>query len=178
MIQNSCFESDLKELTPSDIEFCYSPFGNIDEVDSFGDTLLLAACKNKQIDYVKHYLSLGADPNYVNGCGDSPIHVLIDTVHHDESKSVEIVKVLLDSGANIELRAYMDKTPFLRACCRVSLKMLELLVRAGCNTKSVVKEDGKELNGIWFSDCFHLPKTVRHYISEVVNSPIYGHPFQ
>ena len=170
MIQNSCYESELQELTPSDIDLCYDPFNNIDKVDSFGDTLLLAACKNKQIDYVRHYLKLGADPNYINECGDSPIHVLIDTVDHDESKSIEIVKVLLDSNANIELRAYMDKTPFLRACCRQSLKMLQLLVDAGCNTGAVVQDYDKELNGVWFSECFHLPLTIRQYIRKVVNS--------
>ncbi|WP_193166212.1 ankyrin repeat domain-containing protein [Microbulbifer hainanensis] len=170
MIHNSCYESELKELTPSEIEACYGPFDNIDEVDSFGDTLLLASCKNKQIDYVRHYLKLGADVNYVNECGDSPIHVLIDTVHHDESKSVEIVKVLLDSNADIELRAYMDKTPFLRACCRQSLKMLQLLVSAGCNTSAVVEDGDKSLNGVWFSECFHLPKNLRQYIEQVVNS--------
>ena len=170
MIENCCFEIDLKELTPSEIDLCHGPFDNIDEVDSLGDTLLLAACKNKQVDYVRHYLDLGANPDFVNDCGDSPIHVLIDTVHHDEPKSVEIVKVLIDSGANTELRAYMDKTPFLRACCRDSINMLQLLVGAGCNTNAVVKDNDKELNGTWFSECFHLPQPVRQYIGEVVNS--------
>ncbi|BBM00074.1 ankyrin repeat domain-containing protein [Microbulbifer sp. GL-2] len=170
MIQNARYESELKELSPSDIDECYGPYGDIDEVDSFGDTLLLAACKNKQVEYVKHYLNLEADPNFVNTCGESPIHCLIDTVHHDESTSVAIVKLLISSGADIELRTYMDKTPFLRACCRESLRMLEALVEAGCNTKAVVKEDGSELGGVWFSECFNLSKKVREYIKCAANS--------
>ena len=170
MITNSCYESELQELTPKDIEECYGPFKNIDKLDSFGDSLLLAACKNKQIDYAHHYLKLGADPDFINDSGESPVHSVIDTVDHDESASVELVKLLIDSGADIELRAYMDKTPFLRACCRNSLLMLELLVEHGCNASAVVKEYDSELDGVWFSECFHLPKNIRAYIKRVAYS--------
>ena len=43
------YKEDLLELTPQDIEESYWPFIDIDKVDSYGDTLLLAACRNKQI---------------------------------------------------------------------------------------------------------------------------------
>lgn len=48
------YKEDLLELTPQDIEECYGPFIDIDKVDSFGDTLLLAACRNQQIENVIH----------------------------------------------------------------------------------------------------------------------------
>ncbi len=165
MNQNSCYESELLELTPTDLEVCYGPFEDIDIIDSFGDTLLLASCKNKQLEYVTHYLALGANPDYVNDCGESPIHVVIDTATHDEENAINKLRALIDAGANIELRAYMDKTPFLRACCRDSLNVLELLVKLGCDATATVSEHGDELDAIWFSECFHLKCELRSFIA-------------
>ena len=170
MIQNICYESDLTELTPEEVVEGYGLSSGIDSLDSFGDTLLLAACKNKQIEYVKYCLAQGANPDYMNECGESPIHVLIDKVLHDESKSILIVQLLLDSGADIEIRAYMEKTPYLRACSRSSFAMIKLLVERGCDTKAVVKEYDYELNGIWFSECCHWQKEICEYIKSVTNS--------
>lgn len=170
MIQIICYESDLRELTAKEVVEGYGLSSGIDSLDSFGDTLLIAACKNKQMEYVKYCLAQGANPDYINKCGESPIHVLIDTVLHDESQSISIVKLLLDSGADIEIRAYMDKTPYLRACSRNSFAMIKLLVERGCDTNAVVKEYDYEVNGIWFSECFHLPTELREYIKSVTNS--------
>jgi uncharacterized protein len=165
-----CYETDLLELSPEDVEKCYGPFEDIDKVDSYGDTLLLAACKNKQIENVKHYLKLGANPDFVNGCGDSPLHVVIDTATHNEPTALEIIKILIDAGADLEVRGYMDKTPFLRACCRESLAVLRILVEAGCDTKATITDFDETCDGEYFADVFHLKQELKDYIRNVKNS--------
>ena len=168
--QAECYQRDLLELSHEDIEACYGSFNDIDKLDSFGDTLLLAACKNKQEDNVKLYLSLGANPDYVNGCGESPLHEIIDTVMENEDASLKIAQILLDAGANIEQRAYMDKTPFLRACGRDSLKMLELLVQNGCNPNATVTEYDATIGAKFFADTFNLKPELKAFIKHACNS--------
>jgi|GEM_PF-2659217 len=170
MNRDICYESDLRELDPQDIEKCYGPFESIDRIDSFGDTLLLASCKNKKIEYVKHYISLGANLDFVNGCGESPLLEIIDTAENDEDVSIQIIKILIDNGANLEVRGFMDKTPFLKACSRGSLNVLKLLVESGCDTKATVSEYDEDLDGNWFADTFHLDGSLKDYIASVTNT--------
>ncbi|MDG5501415.1 ankyrin repeat domain-containing protein [Marinobacter sp. BGYM27] len=170
MSQDVCYESDLLELGPADIEACYGPFEDIDKIDYFGDTLLLAACKIRNHEYVRYYLKKGANPDYRNDCGDTPLLELIDTAADDEEVSVPIIKTLIDAGANLEVRGYMDKTPFLKACSRKSLPVLKLLVESGCNTRAVVSEYDQELDGNWFADCFHLDRELKRYIKNVIEN--------
>lgn len=165
-----CYESDLRELGPTDIEVCYGPFDDIDKLDSYGDTLLLASCKIKSLENVSYYLMKGADPDYINDCGESPLLEIVDTAEDNEEVSLQILRVLIGAGANLEVRGYMDKTPFLKACSRKSLKVLKLLVESGSNTKAVVSEYGSNLDGLWFADCFNLSKELQEYIRNAVNS--------
>lgn len=108
MSQNICYESDLLALAPEDIEACYGAFEDIDKVDSFGDTLLLAACRVRNLEYVRYYLQKGACPDYRNDCGDTPLLVLIDTAEDYEDVSVPIIKALIEAGANLEARGFRD----------------------------------------------------------------------
>ncbi len=170
MKQETCYQKDLLELSHDDLVARYGSLDDIDRQDSLGDTLLLAACKNRQEDKVRFYLSLGADPNFLNECGESPLHALIDTVMEDEETSVKIARILLDSGADIEQRAYLNKTPFLRACSRESLSMLQLLVQHGCNPNATVNEYDSELGAIFFANTFELRPHLKEFIKNVCNS--------
>ena len=168
MNKDICYESDLLELSPEDIEICYGPFKDIDKTDSFGDTLLLAACKVRNIEYVTHYLQKAANPDFRNDCGDTPLLELIDTAEDYEELSVPIIKVLLEAEADLEVRGYMEKTPFLKACSRKSLAVLKLLVESGCNTRAVIFEYDEELDGNWFADCFNLDSELKKYINNAI----------
>ena len=170
MNQDICYETDLSELSPEDIEISYGPLNDIDKTDSFGDTLLLAACKVRNLEYVTHYLKKGANPNYRNDCGETPLLELIDTAEDHEEISIPIIKVLIKSGADLEQRGYMDKTPFLKACSRKSLSVLKLLVNSGCNTQAVISEYNEELDGNWFADCFHLNHELKRYIKNAIKN--------
>ena len=170
MNQDICYESDLSELNPADVEACYGPFEDIDQVDSYGDTLLIASCKVRNLEYVKYYLNKGANPDFRNDCGETPLLVLIDTAEDYENVSIPIIEALIESGANLEVRGFMDKTPFLKACSRKSLSVIKLLVNSGCNTRAVVSEYGEELDGNWFANCFHLNSELKGFIESVAKN--------
>jgi ankyrin repeat protein len=170
MNEESCFEDDLLNHTIDEVISYYEIKTDIDVLDSFGDTLLLASCKNRQLENVAYLLKRGANPNFVNDCGEAPLHEVIDTVIEDESTSLKIISLLLDSGADIETRAYMDKTPFLKACSRSSLKVIKLLVERGCDVQATVDEYGEKFNAIYWSCLLQSDNEIVKYVKSVYKS--------
>lgn len=159
----------LKDLSAQDIVGGYK-LENIDEQDALGETLLLNACSALQLDNAKYCLGLGANSNFVDDCGDAPLHSVIDHASGNETLAIEIIKLLLAHGADLELRAYMDKTPFLKACSRQSLAVIKFLVESGCDTSAKAKDLGGEFGGVYFSQISGLSKEAKAYIKEVVKS--------
>jgi ankyrin repeat protein len=66
----------------------------LDLQDSFGETVLIFACKNRNLELVKRLLSMKANPNLCNNHGETP--VLISTKWGD----TETVQELLDNYAD------------------------------------------------------------------------------
>lgn len=132
--------------------------------DPSGDYLLTVACQRLHVSLVKRLLSTGADPNVQNADGDTPALCAVNCVSHDPDGAREIVSALAASGANLEVRGYMDKTPFLKACCRNDLAMIQLLVSLGADYRATV-EDGGIINGAAFADIFNAPKDVKDFLA-------------
>jgi ankyrin repeat protein len=72
--------------------------------------------------------------------------------------------MLAANGADLEIRGYMEKTPFLKACSRGCLPMVELLVRLGANIRAVVDDGGPPLGGVEFTEIFDAPKDMKEYV--------------
>lgn len=131
--------------------------------DEWGNYLLTVASHRLQVESVQLLLSLGADPNAQNAEGDTPLLCAIDCVEHNPTAAIKIVESLVSAGADLELRGYMDKTPFLKACCRGSLPMVKKLVSLGADPQATVV-DGDTVDGLAFADIFHAPEAMKHFI--------------
>lgn len=59
--------------------------------------VLLDKCRGTYIKNIKYILSLGADPNFCDNKGKTPLYRVI----YNDNVSVEIVQLLLDSGADV-----------------------------------------------------------------------------
>lgn len=164
------YSIDFRDLENQDIIEIFEGIEDVDSIDTSGDTLLLYACKEYNERLVEYALTRGANPDFVNDCGEAPLHEVINIAEHREDRALSILKLLLDNGADIELRAYMDKTPFLKACSRNSITVIEFLVQNGANTKATVEEAGKLLDGAFYSGVFSESPEVRNLISRLVNS--------
>ena len=164
------YEYDLNDLETEEVIELFETSLDYQDTASSGDSPLLYACKTLNVELVKYLLRRGANPNFINECGEAPLHETINIVTHDEASALEIIDALLDANADLELRAYMEKTPFLKACGRESEKVIKLLVSRGCNTSAYVEEYDKKLTGSFYADVFHLSSNLRKYISSVENS--------
>ncbi|MCE0556988.1 ankyrin repeat domain-containing protein [Motilimonas sp. E26] len=161
---------DFRDLSNEDIIEIIAEFEDIDLLDDSGDTVLLWACKEYNFEVLEYSLSKRANANFINECGEAPLHQLIEMGEYKEELAISLIQKLLEYGADIELRAYMDKTPFLKACSRNSIKIIEFLANNGANTKANISEYGKILDGNFFANIFANSPDVKECIRNLVNS--------
>ena len=69
-----------------------------------GYTPLMGACHRGRLEAAKALLRSGADPNYINASGDATIFWAIDG-------GPELIKLLYDYGADLDVRTAKDWTP-------------------------------------------------------------------
>lgn len=148
--------TELEELLDSGV--------GVNDPDETDEYMLSAACARLQAESVRLLLSRGADANVQNSEGDTPLLTTIDVVGHNPAAALEIARILLDAGADIEKRGYMDKTPFLKACSRGDLEMLKLLAARGCNVDAVATDAGGPVDGEWLAGVFSAPHDFREYL--------------
>jgi ankyrin repeat protein len=152
--------ADLTELLDSGI--C------VNDPDESNQYMLSTACARLQTDSVRLLLERGANPNVRNSEGDTPLLSTINVVSHNPSAALEIARMLLDAGADIEMRGYMDKTPFLKACSRGDLDILKLLVARGCDVRAVADDAPGPVDGEWLAGVFGGPPEFREYLRGIM----------
>jgi ankyrin repeat protein len=163
MTQPEALQLLLWDLPAADLRVLLEAGAKVNEPDDLGDYFLTVACHRLEPDSVRLLLDSGANPNVRNADRDTPLLCAIDYVEHDPEKAVQIVQQLVEAGADLEARGYMDKTPFLKACSRSSVQMVKKLVELGADHRAVVEDDGV-MDGAAFADIFHAPLEIKQSI--------------
>ena len=103
---------------------------------------LCSASKEGRIEDVRYYLKDATiDVNYLSHHGWSALHLACCKNHCD------IAELLLDHGANIELRAsFLNFTPLITASLNGSLSIVKLLLERGANVHSQDKDGSTPLH--------------------------------
>lgn len=76
---------------------------------------------------VELLLSLGAKPERLDGSGESALHLAVRNSH------LSVVRLLIDTGVDIELRNKVHRTPLLEAAFVGDNTMFDMLLSAGAN---------------------------------------------
>jgi len=102
------------------VEYFVQHAADINLSTNSGDTPLLVACEFRNLDVIKYSIKHGVDINYSNNDGNTPLivscilHVVDDEVFSEDdsenseevnnviNEKIDIVKYLIDNGANIE----------------------------------------------------------------------------
>ncbi len=119
---------------------------NFSEKESLYDTTpMMAACKDGNLLMVQELVKAGAEINHVGGNGKSPLQIAVENGHG------EVVKVLVENGANLEIKSgtsYLQftNTPICFAALSDQTEMVSLLASLGAKTKPLRKVPRHELN--------------------------------
>lgn len=107
-----------------------------------GDTPILYSCRHSQLSSLKTMLKHGALVSDVNRQGDNCFHVVLDN-QESLGTPIEVLKVLADEGANINLSNNIGYSPLRLACLQQNSQQVECLLDLGADIndqKSLIKE--------------------------------------
>lgn len=110
----------LKAIYSADGE----PF-DINAEDKDNNTALMFAVKSGQKEVVKWLLEIGANADYINTLGFSPLHLAV------RKNDLELTACLLDAGADINIKGKYGEAPIFDAVFENNGKMIEALILNG-----------------------------------------------
>lgn len=119
---------------------------NIDALRENQDsrTALVEACANSRVQSALFLIAAGADPDHAARNGLTPLHGAV------LGGKGEVVKALLDAGADIE-KKWGDKTPLQQAAVYGIDDMMRLLIDRGADP-TCLSEKGETLAAMVFND--------------------------
>ena len=97
---------------------------DVRQTSEIGETALLCATKSKGYELIKLLLSKGSNVNKKDQNGDSVLHLVIPC-------SNQLVKLIIDHGADINAVNNDGYTPLMHACLKVNLGNALILAQAG-----------------------------------------------
>jgi hypothetical protein len=104
----------------------------IDEPDHTGHTLLMYAVRGRNEAIVQKLLSLGVDANVVDSDGRTALMIAVKNRPWDrENRLLDVIKVLLNHGAQVNLRGKKVENATVRAIKQDDIPALELLIAFG-----------------------------------------------
>ena len=107
---------------------CFERGANINALDGFGDTALLAATRSGKVTMVVILLSKGADFHVKDTSGYTPLLWAVLNNHKS------IVTLLLEKGASIDDKDALGNTPLLLAAELWHHEIVELLLNKGADS--------------------------------------------
>jgi len=92
------------------------------------------------LDLARIYLEMGGDPNVTsNACGRRPLHRAVEA----QSNSADMVKILLERGADVDATDAEHMTPLHLAAHRGHFGLAKLLIGAGADVSAVSRTYGE-----------------------------------
>lgn len=98
---------------------------DINARDKDNNTALMFAVKSGQKEVVKWLLEIGANPNYTNTLGFSPLHLAV------RKNDLELTSLIIDNGADINIKGKYGEAPIFDAVFENNGKMIEALIING-----------------------------------------------
>lgn len=134
---------------------------DIDSKDADGNTLLLLACQYRCEDLVRIMINKGANCNSINSLGVCCLHYAC----YKETANLNIVKLLLQAGANPELKEHSyGCTPLHYAAGNGDLEITKLLIAYGAQ---VSIRDSSNYSCIDYANQAGEPSLVE-YLSQIL----------
>lgn len=140
-------------LTPELIDVLENYDININVQDGAGNTPLMLAAMNGHIDCVIVLLRHGANMNLRNAHRET---ALMHAIYNDSEFKINIIKLLIISGASIHAVNNRHENPMMLACQRGSLELVKLFVHFNATTTITDIFDNTLLHHACINGNYHL----------------------
>ena len=164
--QTTNSEADAHEAPPKKATKAQSSAKN-----KYGESALHQAVKKGDVSRVRSLLEAGADPNGVDNAGWAPLHDCL----RDRPQTTEIVRLLVQHGANINVQAEDGNTPLHDATKNMGDAIIKCLLDLGAD-HSIANKNGQTAVDIAPQDRLHLFKDVFACRGPVASSVNAGKP--
>jgi ankyrin repeat protein len=124
--------------------------------DEYGETLLNNAIARGDVEMVDSLLRLGASPNSVDLMATTP---LITAVQSKSPLTTEILRLLIQSGADVNAKSYSGNSALFAAIVEDSTEIVEFLLKNGANIDIRGIEDAE--TPLWSAALWGNDKMVR-----------------
>lgn len=125
------FNNNIEEIRKK-IELGYSP----NKFSERGETPLSLAVSIGNIDMINLLLENGAEIN-LSQKDNLSYTPLINAIRNIKGKNLEVIKLLIEAGADLEKGDSRGGTPLLHSCIGAHKEVLEYLISKGANVNSV-----------------------------------------
>ena len=119
------------------------------------DSLLLLAAYDHNLDAVKMFVDAGADPNFRNSSGKTPLFIAVDSmvnrasqpshtreINPPEQNVVNIIRILIDANADINSQNNSAITPLSVAIRKHIYHIIKFLIEQGADV-NIIPEAGR-----------------------------------
>lgn len=119
---------------------------DINLMDQYGQSALMAACSNGNMDFATLLIKNGADVDQANDEGWTPLLNTASAEDIDANIIYDIAKLLLQNGANVNAANAYGETALLKAVYRNNEKMVKLLLEHGADDRITNKTGDSPLS--------------------------------
>lgn len=123
---------------------------DVDELDENNNTPLMIAASRGNPMLVQTLINYDADVNHQNNDGLTALSRTFDSL--DNNQKPNIIQMLLEAGANVNLANITGATPLMISSKQVDLAIGTLLINAGADVNAVDNEGESALFWIFVSD--------------------------
>jgi len=120
---SDCLNAALSTKSPNILNLLIERGANVNFIDGEGETILMGAAREGDLELTRFLLSVDADPN-ATSTGATAVHAAVQADHE------EIVRLLIDAGGNPNAEDVDGDTPLMY--CQ-SVEVARLLLSSGAN---------------------------------------------
>lgn len=152
-LMNATWRPKTKQFREDSVRFLIEHGADVNAVNEYNHSAIFWACWFASVQTVRFLINAGADVNVQHdNSGNTPLHI----AHQRDEGNLEICKLLIEAGANVNAVNEDGYTPLLKALeddedfyPEEIAEYVKLMIEAGSDVNAVNNEGSSPLHKVW-----------------------------